>query len=163
MNCHDFERKVYLLLDGESRAGEEEVARRHGAGCASCRAKEASIRMLHTVLRAPGADIEPSAGFERRFWLKAAERGGEAWWTRFLREMDSRLYAPAMREAAAFVLLAFLLGGAGGFAMQMSELSSVQGQRASIRYLSGFREFKGVPDSSVAATYLKSVREGSSS
>jgi hypothetical protein len=106
--------------------------------------------------------IEPSKGFERLFWQKVLEKQKEPWFIRLWKELDSIIPHPSMPQMAMVVLMAFLVGGTGGVVSAMNVPTSLEAKRTSVQYLSGFHEFKGIPSSSVAATYFKTIENGSS-
>ena len=117
---------------------------------------------LDKLLKESFSTIEPSKDFERVFWQKILERQKEPWFVRVLKDLESFIPFPTPVQAMAFVLTAFLIGGTGGVVSAMNVPTSLEAKRTSVQYLSGFHEFKGIPSSSVAATYLKTIDDGGS-
>ena len=114
------------------------------------------------LLRKPASQIEPSVHFDAGFWQKVAEREREPWAIRLFRDLEAWVPTPSLSGALAVLVIAFLVGGAGGVYSVRNTPPGLDAQRTSIQYLSGFREFKGVPTSSVAAAYLNSIKENHS-
>jgi hypothetical protein len=113
------------------------------------------------LLRAGVSELAPSEGFEARFWKKVIERQKAPWTIRFFRDLESWIPAPNLSGAVASLVIAFLVGGVGGSTYTIRNAADgSEAQRASIRYLSGFQEFQGVPASSIAGTYLKTAEKG---
>ena len=104
-------------------------------------------------------EIEPSAGFEARFWKKILEHRQEPFLVRFLKDLECLIPIPSLSQAFAVILTAFFIGGAGGvFSAATTAVTSadpLQSQRVAVQYLSGFGEAQGVP--SVAGAYLQTV------
>lgn len=163
MNCGDSKKHIYQMLDGEAPDAVKAKLARHLEGCSVCQGELKSIEAFHTILRSPSFTIEPYKNFERLFWQKVLERQKEPWFFRLLKELDSLIPHPGMPRVAMVILMAFLVGGMGGVVSAMNSVHSPEAERTSVRYLSGFREFKGMPSSSVAASYLKSIDDRSSS
>lgn len=116
---------------------------------------------FETLLRAGVSELTPSTGFEARFWKKVIERQKTPWAVRFFREVESWIPTPSLSGAVASLVIAFLVGGAGGSVYTVRNAADgSDAQRASIRYLSGFQEFQGIPASSIAGTYLKTAEKG---
>lgn len=151
------------MLDGEASAVVKAELNLHVEGCSACRGELRSIEAFHGVLKSDSARIEPSKDFERIFWQKVLERQKEPWFVRFLKELESLIPRPSMPQAAMVVLMAFLVGGTGGVVFAMNSTGSFEAERTSVRYFSGFSEFKGMPSSSVAASYLKIIDDRGSS
>ena len=163
MDCRVIKKSLYWLADGELGKPEEKAVREHLVACHICRQELKSIQEFQGILKAGKGTIEPSAGFEAGFWNKLTERQREPWLTRLLKELESLLPHPSMPQMAMVVLMAFLIGSTGGVVSAMNAPSSLDAERSSIQYLSGFHAFKGVASSSVAAGYLKIMEEGGSS
>ena len=117
---------------------------------------------LDKLLKGSFSTIEPSKDFERVFWQKVFERQKEPWLVRVFKDLESFIPLPTPAQAVAFVLTAFLIGGTGGAVSAMNVPADLEAKRTSVQYLSGFHEFKGIPSSSVAATYLKTIDNGGS-
>ena len=114
---------------------------------------------LDRLLRGSFSTIEPSKDFERVFWQKILERQKEPWFVRVLKDLESLIPSPTPSQAVAFLLVAFLVGGMGGAAFNLSTEAFPGGGKTASPYLSGFHEVKGIPASSLAATYLKSMEK----
>ncbi len=163
MNCRDLKKQIYQMLDGEIPNAIKGELSLHLEGCSTCQGDLKSIKAFHGILRRNLPTIEPSKDFERVFWQKALERQKEPWFVRLLKELDSLIPHPGMPQMAMVVLMAVLVGGTGGVVSAMNSTGSFEAERTSVQYLSGFHEFKGVPSSSVAASYLKVIDNRSSS
>jgi hypothetical protein len=111
---------------------------------------------FEVLLKSGVRDIVPSPGFEARFWSKVAERQRAPRFARLLTDLGSWVPTPNLSGAVAVLVIAFLVGGAGGVASVKNAPPALEAQRSSVQYLSGFREFQGIPASSVAGAYLKS-------
>lgn len=118
---------------------------------------------LETLLQASNVSIQPSPDFERVFWAKVSEGIKEPWWKWALGDFEFSLPFPSLRQAVAFGLLAFMIGGTGGAvaATTFVSQSRLEARRQSVQYLSGFSGFKGLSDASVAAAYLKMAEDQS--
>ena len=145
------------MLDGEIPDSVKARLTPHLEGCSACQGELESIKAFQGILRNHPPTIEPSEDFERVFWQKALERQKEPWFIRLLKELDSLIPHPSTPQVAMVVLTAFLVGGTGGVVSARNSTGSFEAERNSVKYLSGFREFKGVPSSSVAASYLKVI------
>ena len=113
------------------------------------------------MLRAGAEAVEPSPDFEANFWQKVFALEKEPWSSRLFRELESLVPVPSLAESFAVLLIALLIGGAGGAFSAVNTLTPerLQAERASVRYLSGFSEFKGLPSPSLAAAYLETGEE----
>ena len=151
------------MLDGEIPDSVEAKLTPHLEGGSACQGELESIKTFHGILRSHPFTIEPSKDFERVFWQKALEREKEPWFIRLLKELDSLIPHPSMPQVAMVVLMAFLFGGTGGIVSARNSTGAFEAETNSVKYLSGFREFKGVPSSSVATSYLKVIDPRSSS
>lgn len=163
MRCQMAKRDIYRLLDAELGDGRKVQLEEHLRVCVVCQEEAESIRMLHGILRTTGSDTRVSPGFDVAFWNKVHERQKEPWFLKLLKDLESWTPVPALSQAFAVLAIAFLIGGTGGIVSAMSQAQGIQAQRTSIQYLSGFREFKGIPSVSVAAAYLKTIEERTSS
>ena len=115
---------------------------------------------LDKLLKESFSTIEPSKDFERVFWRKILDRQRDPWLVRVLKDLESLVPFPTPVQAVAFMLTAFLIGGTGGAVSAMNAPVSSEAKRTSVQYLSGFHEIKGIPSSSVAAAYLKTIENG---
>ncbi len=117
---------------------------------------------FETLLKASAPGITPSQGFEARFWEKVAERQREPWLVGLFRGLESWVPTPSFAGALTVLVIAFLMGSAVGvyYSTRSAAVPSLEAQRTSIQYLSGFREFQGVPASSIAVTYLRTIESG---
>ena len=145
------------MLDGEVSDAVKAQLTLHVEGCSGCHGELKSIKAFHGILKSNPEQIEPSKDFERIFWQKILERQKDSWFVRLLKELDSLIPHPNMPQIAMVVFMAVLVGGTGGVVSAMNSTDSFEAERTSVQYLSGFHEFKGVPSSSVAASYLKSI------
>ena len=116
---------------------------------------------LDKLLKESFSTIEPSKGFEGVFWQKVLGRQKEPWFVRVLKDVESFIPFPTPAQAVAFVLVAFMIGGMGGVVSAINVPTDLEAKRTSVQYLSGFHEVKGIPSSSVAAAYLKTIENGS--
>lgn len=165
MNCRNVRRNMDPWLEGRLEKEKREDFNSHLLQCAGCQKEAQSARRLQNLLRSGGYSIEPSPEFEANFWKKVFAREGEPQLSRLLRDLESLFPVPSFSEAFAILLIALFVGGAGGVVSAMNTLTPERSQAmsVSIQYLSGFREFKGIPSSSVSAAYLKTAEERISS
>lgn len=154
MTCKDYRKKLYL-------GAQEKNFLAHVEGCPECQKEAKSIERLDGLLGSSFYTIEPSKNFEQVFWQKVLERQKEPWFVRLLKELDSLIPRPSAPQMAMVALMAFLIGSTGGVVSAMNSTGSLEAERNSVQYLSGFREFKGLPTSSVAASYLKVIEDPS--
>lgn len=161
MNCGNVQRDIYKWIEGRLERDKQGDFKSHLMKCAGCQKEVQSAKRLENLLRAGGPSIEPSPEFEANFWKKVFAREKEPWFSRLLRDFESLVPVPNFSQAFAVLLIALFVGGAGGVVSAMNTLmpERVESGRASIQYLSGFREFKGLPSSSVSASYLKAAEE----
>ena len=78
------------------------------------------------------------------------------------RMITSTMLGLAMFPAAAFAILAFFIGNAGGAVSAMNVGRSQGASMISIRQFAALQEFKGIASYSLAATYLKATESGTS-
>lgn len=123
--------------------------------------KKDLYKWIDGALKTAPIPIELSETFEADFWKKVYARQEELWFIKLLREIESHIPTPSFAQAFAVLLIALLIGGTGGAVSVMNTITpqKIETQQTSIKYLSGFQEFKGIPSSSVAASYLKAVEE----
>lgn len=166
MNCKIAKKNISSWVDGELKSSDQREFEGHIANCASCQQEAESLKAFNSLLRVSAERIEPTFDFDSRFWKKAFEREKEPWFARVLKDLESLIPTPNFRQAFAVLSLALLIGGAGGAVSAMNSTNTagrLSGGREAVQYLSGFREFGGLPSSSVAATYLRTGQEGKSS
>lgn len=165
MNCGSVKKYLSSWVDGESEISDPKAFEEHLAGCSSCQREEESFKAFSGLLRMSAERIEPSFDFDSRFWKKAFEREKEPWLVRILKSLETLVPAPNFGQVFAALTLALLIGGASGVVSATNTLTPdrIQGSKESIQYLSGFREFGGVPSPSVAGVYLKTVSRGNQS
>ena len=163
MKCHGQNRNIYQWLDGELKGPEKMAFEAHLKGCSICQHEMESSRAFHVILQASSLSIEPSSNFEPNFWEKIYARQEESWLSKVLRDIESLFPVPTFSQAFAVLLMALFIGGAGGAVSATNTINpqNLEGARTSIKYLSGFQEFKGIPTSSMAASYLKVAGERS--
>lgn len=161
MNCGSVRKNIYKWIGGRLEREKNKDFKSHLLECAGCQREVQSAKRLENLLRAGGYSIEPSPQFEADFWKKVFAREREPWLSRLLRDFESLVPVPNFSQAFAVLLIALFVGGAGGVVSAMNTLTpeGVESGRASIQYLSGFREFKGIPSSSVSAAYLRTTEE----
>lgn len=165
MNCRSVRRDIYKWIEGRLERDKQEGFKSHLLECAGCQREIQSAERLENLLRAGGSSIEPSPEFEANFWKKVFAREKEPRLSRLLKDLESLFPVPSFSEAFAILLIALLIGGTGGAVSAMNTLTPerVESGRTSVQYLSGFREFKGIPSSSVSAAYLKTTDKRTSS
>ena len=114
MSAHPRENLV-AYLDGELDAATREALSAHLAGCESCRAQVSRQRQLDGALAALPR-LEPSPGFEARFWARLARERDEptglgarvrAW----LSPLRVGLGLAGVAAASVALVLAFRQGG----------------------------------------------------
>lgn len=160
MSCK-YRKTSYKVVDGELNERDQIEFQRHLQACLACQKEVASIQKLNNLIRTSSLSIEPSLNFEGIFWQKVLTREAESVFSRLLRVLDSFIPTPNFAQAFSILFLALLIGGTGGFVATASTLSpeQIQAGKQSVKYLSGFQEFSGIPSTSVAANYLKSAPE----
>lgn len=167
MQCQSVKKKISLWLDGELKREDKLHVEEHLKGCLLCQKEMDSLRTFQGLIRTASPTVALSPGFDGAFWSKVIEREKEPWFVRFLKDFEFLIPTPNMRQAFAVLLVAFFIGSTGGFFSVVRTIASmpaeVQAQKISVQYLTGFGEFKGLPSTSVAGTYLKAVevRNGS--
>ena len=161
MRCK-YQKSIERWGDGEIKGAEKRVFENHLSRCTACRQALQTCREFQQKLRNVWRSLEPSANFEILFWEKADARkkkmGVLGTW---LQHLDSFLPAFNFSQTFAALLIAFMIGGVGGTILNFDRLtiSSRGMSRPSTLSLSGFGEFKGLPSTSIAAAYLKSINE----
>lgn len=160
MKCQEIKEDVYLWLDGELSGNRKAELETHIKICVSCRKEAEAIETLNRALLGTAHEIKPSPGFEASFWNEASSRVQGPWFIKWLHDFEFSLPTPGWAQGLAVLVIALVVGGTGGAVSAMNSAQvSLEAKGASVRYLSGFREFKGVPAPSVAATYLKTIDE----
>lgn len=164
MKAHNNKQEIYKWLDGELKGTQKEIFETHSRVCFSCRKEIESVTTFHQLFKTAPIHIQPSETFEANFWKKIYARQEEPWFTKLLRNIESHIPVPNFAQTFAVLLIALLIGGTGGAVSVMNAVTpqKLGSQQTSIKYLSGFHEFKGIPSSSVAASYLKTVDERNS-
>lgn len=161
MKAHNDKNKIYKWIDGELRDAEKVAFETHLERCSPCQKEVDSIRTFHQLLKTAPLQIEPSETFEADFWRKIYTRQSESWFSKLLKNIESHIPVPNFAQALTVVFVALLIGGTGGGVSAMNTMTPerLEGARTSVQYLSGFQEFRGIPSSSVAASYMKAVDE----
>jgi hypothetical protein len=159
MKCKHQEH-INQWLEDRLASGQRAAFEIHLKECVFCKKEVMVYQKLNELLRSSIPITQPSLNFERIFWQKILEREKEPWWAKRFRDVES-LIPTSSPQVAALLFFALIIGGAGGVLSAMNTLTpeNIASNRASIRYLSGFREFNGIPSPSVAASYLKTVLE----
>ena len=157
MRCGAFERQIDRWLDRKLGVGEKVDFQTHRDQCGPCRTALESAQKLEALIKIAPGQIAPPRNFEALFWARLSERQKEPWILRIRRECLSLLPVPSRTEALAFALVAFIIGAGGGAISASGVAGQFEAERNSIQYLSGFREFKGMPVSSVSANYLRAI------
>ena len=151
MRCETFKKDLYRYWDGELIGAPKAELERHLTGCVSCQKESASVENFKGLLESTGKPlVQPSLGFEARFWHKVETRHQAPWFVRLLKDLEFSLPLPNVSQAFAVLLVAFLIGGSGGVVSARTT--------APLSYFSGFPEFKGVPSPSITAAYLKAAQ-----
>lgn len=157
MKAHNNKQEIYKWLDGELKGIQKEMFETHSRTCLSCQKEIESAKTFHQLFKTASIHVEPSETFEADFWKKVYARQEKSWFTKLLRDIESHIPIPNFAQAFTVLLIALLIGGTGGAVSAMNTITpkKIETQQTSIKYLSGFQEFKGIPSSSVAASYLK--------
>lgn len=155
VKCKAAKRDIYRWVDKELKGAEEEALEEHLGQCSFCQKELESIQSFDQVLKAAPGKIDLSGNFERVFWEKISNREKKPLVVKLLRDFQSFLPALNLSQALAALVISFFIGGASGVVFTTTLAQQLPSQRASIHYLSGFREFKGVPETSMAGSYLK--------
>lgn len=160
MNCK-YQINIHKWMDGELEGLRQHEFDSHLKLCANCQVEVKQIEKLNGLIRTSAPSMEASLNFEGRFWQKVLEREKESWLAKVLRGLDSLIPVPNFAQVLTILLMALFIGGTGGFVATANTIlpEQMQGKRESVKYLSGFQEFAGVPSSSVAASYLRTVSE----
>lgn len=158
MNC-THHKNIDRWVDGELKEVDRLEFQQHLSLCALCQKEVQALKELNHLIRASAVSVEPSLNFEGQFWQNLLEKKEESWVAKVLRHLDSLIPTPNFAQAFATLLIALFIGGTGGFVATASTFSpeQIQANREAVQYLSGFPEFKGIPDSSIAASYLKAA------
>ncbi len=139
-------RDLSRWVDGELRSEAGKDLAGHVEACAFCREEAAVFRAINGALRSSRENIQVSPGFETVFWKKVSDRQGIPWITRLLKNLETLVPTPNLRQAVAFSILAFFIGNMGGIAWGFGQGAFLQ-------------EFKGVSSYSLAAVYLKTIEK----
>lgn len=158
MNCFKVRRNLHAWLDGELAGPAEKVMGDHLKLCNACREAADSLRAFQNLLRTSVSAINPSPDFERSLWERIQVLQNVSWWQRFLEDLEAWIPVPSLAQAVAVLTIAFFLGGTGGAFSVWRGNGEVSTSRGITR-LSGFQEYKGLPLSSAAGTYLKQIDE----
>ena len=102
-----FSPQLSLLIDGELPLSEEETLRSHLKACAHCQRELKNLQQTDGFLSRLG-EIEPSAGFSRSFWEKAAQIEVKQEKESFLRLLFSG-WRPYAATAAVAVIALFIM------------------------------------------------------
>ncbi|MBI4549412.1 MAG: zf-HC2 domain-containing protein [Candidatus Omnitrophica bacterium] len=154
MICRTFQRKKYAFLEAAVTPEERISLQNHLASCASCRKACEEAETLRKWLRSGAAEVETSPDFDARFWSRVRERESAPWTVRLGRFLEELLPVPQLAPLAALLTAAFLIGSAGGLA-SFIDLADETGR--GVIPMSGFEEYKGMPESSLTGTYLKAI------
>ena len=139
-------------LDGE--LGDNPLVTEHLDSCASCRSELESAKRVIDLVRASAYSFEPSDSFESGFWQKVNASIKEPWYRSFLEGMEGLVPRLAFSPVLTVLMAAMLVGGSGGI---LTGLRSMDNQETgiSLRHVTGYSDYKGLPASSVAAAYLQ--------
>lgn len=164
MNCK-YQKNINKWVDGELEGSLQREIESHVKSCMSCQKEVELLEKLNGLIRINAPSIEPSLNFEGQFWQKVLGREKESWLAKVLRGLDSLIPTPSFAQVFAIFLMALFIGGTGGFVATANTISpeQMQAKKASVKYLSGFQEFAGIPSTSVAASYLRGASERKSS
>lgn len=160
MNCKH-QKDIPKWVEGELKDFLGSAFEKHFVDCVVCQKEVEWLKKLNQLIFLSAPSIEPSPNFDGIFWQKVLQREKESWVAKVLRGLDAFIPTPNFSQILAILLVAFFMGGTGGLVATVTALApeSRQSQRESIQFLSGFKEFAGIPSSSVAASYLKTARE----
>ena len=164
MNCKH-QKNIYRWADGELKDAGRPEFEKHLSACLICQKEVQALQKLNLFIRTNVVSIEPSPNFDGIFWQKVLQREKESWLSRALHRLDSLIPTPNFAQAFAILFMALFIGGTGGFVATANTFTPEQMQvrKASVKYLSGFQEFAGIPSTSVAASYLRGSSERKSS
>lgn len=164
MNCKH-QKNIYQWVDGELRDVGRLAFEKHLSACLICQKEVQVLQKLNLLIRTNVVAIDPSPNFEGIFWQKVLQREKESWLSKVFRRLDSFVPTPNFAQAFAILFMALFIGGTGGFVATANTLTpeQMQAKKASVKYLSGFQEFAGIPSTSVAASYLRGASERESS
>jgi len=164
MNCKR-QKNIYRWADGELKDAERLEFEKHLSACLICQKEVQALQSLNLLIRTNTVSVEPSLNFDGIFWQKVLQREKESWLSRALHRLDALIPTPSFAQAFAILFMALFVGGTGGFVATANTITpeQMQAKKASVKYLSGFQEFAGVPATSVAASYLRGASERKSS
>lgn len=146
-------------LDGE--LGADPVLTEHLNVCASCRSELESAKRVRDLIKSSTYSLEPSEAFESGFWQKVNASIKEPWYLNVLKGMEGLVPRLAFSPVLTILLAVMLVGGSGGILTGLRYMDNPEGG-ISLRRVTGYSDYKGLPASSVAAAYLQwSEREES--
>ena len=111
------EMMLSAFMDGELSVAQTQQVRRHLKSCEACQRQLVDLQATDGLIKNLGP-LEPSKGFERRFWDKVADlevSRQTRWWERYSR--------PAWRPALAAGLVCCVIAGVltfGGIGVSVS-------------------------------------------
>lgn len=146
-------------LDGE--LGPDPVLAEHLNSCASCRSELESAKRVRDLVKSSAYSLEPSDAFESGFWQKVNASIKEPWYLNVLKGMEGLVPRLAFSPVLTILLAVMLVGGSGGILTGLRSMDHTEAE-ISLRRVTGYSDYKGLPASSVAAAYLQwSEREAS--
>lgn len=146
-------------LDGE--LGPDPALAEHFNACVSCRSELESAKRVRDLVRSSAYSLEPSDAFESGFWQKVNASIKEPWYRNVLKGMEGLVPRLAFSPVLTVLMAAMLVGGSGGILTGLRSMDNAEGG-ISLRRVTGYSDYKGLPASSVAAAYLQwSEREKS--
>lgn len=148
MKCDKVRRHISSWLDQELKGSLLAEIEQHLGQCLLCQEEAKVMRNFQELLiKASPASEEASPNFETNFWKKISEREKTPVWEMIMESLASLVPTPTLAQAAAVILIAVFIGGASGVVSAMNVAPQ-------IKSLSGFQEYKGVPQNTLAGTYL---------
>ncbi len=155
MNCKETRRKISGWLDDELEHRLKRQLTDHLDICSSCMKEAESLKVFQKIMIESAPQIKSSPDFDAVFWKKVSGREKRTAAEIFFEKIISLIPQPSLAQAAAMLLIAIMIGGAGGAVSAMNAPQGIPADSGAIKSLSGFQEFKGVPKPSMASTYLQ--------
>ena len=144
--------EIAKWVDGELELSP--ALREHLDACPSCKSEAESNERVRALLKAAVYRLQPTDTFESGFWQKVNASVKTPWYRRMLEDMESLVPRLAFSPALTVLLAAILVGGSGGVLTGLKSMDNPE-SGLSLRRVTGYSDYKGLPASSVTAAYLQ--------
>lgn len=157
MNCGQVQKKIDRWIDSRLGEAEADMLSKHLEGCPACAGEAESARVLKEFLveGRPAPDLSP--GFDAAFWGKIAARERRPRLRMLLDVFEDLVPFPSVPQLAGVLVAALFVGATGGAVSAGIAPFPIESKKSAVLYLSGFPHFKGVPQPSLAGTYIEAV------